>query len=290
MRRLRSTSGVEVAVHDLGGGGRRGADKPDLLIVHATGFCAQMYSRLAVSLGAEYRCWGLDLRGHGLSVAPAGLDYAWEGFGEDVLAAVAGLGLTAAVAVGHSSGGAAMLLAEARKPATFSALWCYEPIVWPPEVRDGARARAEALSEGARRRRARFSSSREAYLNFASKPPLSTFAPAAIRAYIDHGFAVDEADGSLVLRCRPEVEAEIYLKAAEGDRFGPLADVACPVTVACGARTDAIRPPLAERLAGAVQGPGRVRTFDRLAHFGPFEDPAVVAEAILADLRSAPVS
>jgi pimeloyl-ACP methyl ester carboxylesterase len=79
------------------------------------------------------------------------------------------------------------------------------------------------------------------------------------------------------------VEAQIYLKAAEGDRFGPLPAVACPVTVASGARTDAVRPALAQRIAGAMPN-GRVRVFDRLAHFGPFEDPALVAEAILADL------
>ena len=280
MRRLRSTDGVEVAVHDLGGG----RDKPDLLIVHATGFCAQVYSRLAVSLGTRYRCWGIDLRGHGLSKTPDGLDYAWEGFGEDVLAAVSGLGLRQPpVAVGHSSGGAAVLLAEASRPGTFSALWCYEPIVWPPEMREGAQRRAEGLAAGARRRRDRFSSEREAYLNFASKPPLSTFVPAAIRAYVDHGFAADPDDGSLVLRCRPEVEATVYLRAADGDRFSPLAGVACPVVVASGGRTDAVRPALAERLAAALPH-GRVRTFDRLAHFGPLEDPPEVADAILRDL------
>jgi len=290
MRRLRSTDGVSVAVHDLGGGGRR--PRPDLLIVHATGFCAQVYSRLAVTLGAEYRCWGLDLRGHGLSVAPAGLDYAWDGFGQDVLAAVRGARLGGGgpvVAVGHSGGGAGALLAEAMGPGTFAALWCYEPIVWPEDVRPLARERAEGLAAGARRRRDRFPSAAEAYLNFASKPPISAFAPAAIRAYVEHGFSVDEADGSLALRCRPEVEAAVYLQAPESDRFSRLAEVACPVTVACGGRSDAVRPALAARIAAALPD-GRVRTFDRLGHFGPLEDPQAVAEAVLDDLRSASVS
>src|SRR5262245_48691696 len=117
MRRLRSTDGVEVSLHDLGG--RRGS--PDLLIVHATGFCAQVYARLAVSLGSAYRCWGVDLRGHGLSRVPDGVSYAWDGLAADVLAAARGVagasgggaGGTPLIALGHSSGGAAVLLAEA---------------------------------------------------------------------------------------------------------------------------------------------------------------------------------
>ena len=274
MRRLRSSDGVEVAVHDLGGG--RG--RPDLLIVHATGFCAQVYSRLAVSLGAHFRCWGLDLRGHGLSKAPEGLDYAWDGFSADVRAAMDGLGLDRPVAVGHSSGGAAVLMAEAARPGTFARLWTYEPIVWrDPAV---ARERADLLAAGAARRRARFSSAQEAYLNFASKPPLSSFSPAVIRAYVDHGFSVDEADGSLVLRCRPEVEAAIYRKALDGDRFARLAAVACPVVVASGGRSDAVSPPRARELVAALPD-GRLQVFDRLAHFGPLEDPQAVAESIL---------
>ena len=280
MRRLRSTDGVEVALHYLGG---RSGGRP-LLFVHASGFCAQVFSRLATHVGTTFRCWGVDLRGHGLSKSPDGLDYAWSGFGADVLAAVDGLGLTdegeRPAAVGHSSGGAAVLLAEAERPGTFSSLWCYEPIVWPDP--DAARERAQWLAGGAGRRRDRFPSADEAYANFAAKPPLSALAPAALRAYVDHGFAT-EADGSVSLRCRPAVEAAVYLKAVEGDRFRRLAEVRCPVVVASGGRSDAITPAVAQRLVDALPA-GRLRVFGNLGHFGPLENPPAVAEAILADL------
>jgi pimeloyl-ACP methyl ester carboxylesterase len=274
MRRLPSTDGVEVAVHDLGGHGW------PLLLVHPTSFCAQVLAPLARLVGASFRCWAVDLRGHGLTFSPGDLPYAWGGFGEDVLAAVDGLALHRAAAFGHSSGGAALLLAEAERPGTFEALWCYEPIVWP--IPEAARPRAERLAERARRRRDRFPSRGDAYQNFRSKPPFSRLSEEALRAYVDHGFA-DGDGGSVVLRCRPEVEAEIYLGAVEEDRFRRLAEVECPVTVACGAETDAIRPEVGHQLAAALPR-GRFVVLDGLGHFGPLEDPPAVAAAVLRDL------
>ena len=297
MRRLPSTAGVEVAVHDLGGSGRSARS---LLFAHATGFCAGVFSPAASVLAASFHCVGLDLRGHGYSTLPVppGTEGIWQGFTDDVLAAVDGLRglngveglrgpnavddmkLDTPVGVGHSSGGAALLMAEAARPGTFSALWCFEPIVWPDP--SAARGRAERMAEGAGRRRDRFPSRADAHANFAAKPPFSILAPAALRGYVDCGFA-DEPDGSVTLRCPRDVEAAIYLRALDDDRFGRLPDIRCPVVVACGAVTDAITPEISARLADAVPA-GRLRLFDGLGHLGPLEDPEAVAKAILDDL------
>lgn len=265
-------------MHDLGG------DGPPLLLVHPTGFCAQVLSPVAAGLGRAFHCWALDLRGHGATHSPAGLDYDWSGFADDALAAVRGLGLNRPMAFGHSSGGAALLMAEARHPGTFAALWCYEPIVWPDPEK--ARSRAEKLAEGAARRRERFSSPAEALDNFASKPPFSALSQQSLAAYVAHGFA-EEADGSVVLRCARETEAVIYRRAVEGDRFALLADVQAPVVIACGDATDAIGPDLAARLAAELPA-GRSEVMTGLGHFGPLEDPPRVAEAVLRDLRASP--
>jgi pimeloyl-ACP methyl ester carboxylesterase len=271
MRRLRSTDGVRLAAYDLGGRG------PDALFVHATGFCAQVFAPLATLLGTSFHGWAVDLRGHGRTTTPATVDFAWSGFAEDVLAAVDGLSLDRPVAFGHSSGGAAVLLAAADKPGVFGTLWCYEPIVWPEP--DRARRRAEGLAEGARHRRDRFASREEAYANFSSKPPLSDLAPAVLRAYVEHGFE-DEPDGTVALRCRPEIEAAIYLAAVDGDRFSRLADVTCPVVVGAGERSDAVTPERARPIVDALPR-GRLAAFPGLGHFGPLQDPAAVAEAVL---------
>src|ERR1019366_380065 len=117
--------GVELAVYDFGGTG------PDLLLVHATGFCAGVLLPLATALSDRFRCHALDLRGHGRSGRPPDGDYTWSGFGTDVLTVVDRLGLEGAAAFGHSCGGASLLLAEQGRPGTFRGLYLFEPVVLP---------------------------------------------------------------------------------------------------------------------------------------------------------------
>lgn len=278
MRHLPSSDGVGLAVHDLGGAG--GA--PALLLAHATGFCAPVLGPLAAALAGSFRCWAFDGRGHGDTRTPPGTDLRWARSAGDVLAVVDGLGLGPLFGFGHSAGGAAMLDAEARRPGTFRALWCFEPIVWPrhtPELEESRRP----LIEGALRRRAVFASRDEALANFAAKPPLSSLAPDALRAYVECGFAELAGGNGIGLKCPPEVEAEVYRQGLVHDGFGRLGRVGCPVVVARGAASRAVEREVALAQVGALPA-GRLREFPGLGHFGPLEDPAAVAAAIVADL------
>ena len=271
MHRFPSTDGVEVAAYDLGG------DGPPLLLAHATGFHAHVFVPLAERLAGRFHCFAFDERGHGETAVPDGLDYDWRGFADDALAVTRGLGLDRPFALGHSAGGAALLLAEAAEAGRFRALYCYEPVVMPVDPPLGRQENPHR--EGARRRRAVFASRDEAYANYAAKPPFAALAPAALRAYVDFGFA-DEPDGTVRLRCHPEVEAEIYRMGSAHDGFSRLADVCCPVAVVCGERTDAFTPPLIARQAEALPH-GRAEVLPGLGHFGPLEDPGAVAESVL---------
>ena len=263
---------MELAVHDLGG------DGPPLLMAHATGFCGPVLAPLAARLADRFHCWTWDARGHGETSTPDRVGWAWSGFAADVLAVVDGLGLAAgAYGFGHSSGGAALLDAEAAQPGTFAALWCFEPIVWP-EVTEALAESRRPLITGALRRRATFASRAEAYENFSSKPPLASLDAEALAAYVDCAF-LEQPGGGVRLRCAPEVEAEIYRQGLVHDGFARLAAVACPVTVARGDQSLAVEAAVAEAQAAALPR-GRLVTFPGLGHFGPLERPAVVAEAV----------
>lgn len=262
-----AADGVPLAVYDLGGPG------PDLLLAHATGFCGPVLVPLAEALGTTVRAVAFDERGHGRSGRPPDGDFDWHGFAVDVLAVVDGLGLERPLGLGHSCGGAALLLAEQARPGTFAALYLYEPVVFPGAPPPGPVA-DNPLSAAARRRRERFASRAEAEANFATRGPFSVLDRRALAAYVANGF-VEDADG-IRLACARDDEADIYTMGFTHDAFARAPAVACPVTVACGARSDTFGPDHLAGLADRLPA-GRLEVLAGLGHFGPLEDPEAVA-------------
>lgn len=276
LQRIASTNGVDLAVHDFGGEG------PTILFAHATGFHGLVWSPLIDHLVDRFRCVSFDFRGHGDSPAPDNGSFDWAGFADDTEAVIDTLAADTdrpLYGVGHSKGGAALLLAEQRRPGTFAALWCFEPIVLSAERRAQSDAMGEhPLATGARRRREVFASRAEAYDNYASKPPLDSLDPAALRAYVDHGFG-DLDDGTVRLKCRRENEAAVYSNSTSHTAFDHLGQVECPVTVAAGEITENSPAVFAESVADALPH-GRFEHHPELGHFGPLQAPALIAERI----------
>lgn len=297
--RVSSSDGVTLAVHDLG---------PDLegapaVLAHATGFHGRIWLPVARRLSG-FRTWAPDLRGHGDSPAPAGFDFDWEGFADDVLAVVDGLGLHdmpldempldgdgrlsgpgihPPVGIGHSKGGSALLMAEARRPGTFTSLWVYEPVVFPPGHDPGPGAdagRGNHLADGARARRDRFASFAAAEANFGSKPPMQHFDPEALHEYVQHGFRANGEDG-VTLKCRPADEARIYEMGGQHEAWNRLGAVTCPVTVVRGGLTSPEPGAMAEAVVERLPA-GRLEPHDDLDHFGPMVAPERMAASILA--------
>lgn len=273
--------GVDLALYDFGGVG------DELLLVHATGFCAGVLLPLAGALGDRFHCLALDLRGHGRSGRPAGGDFAWSGFATDVLTAVDALGLERPVAFGHSCGGATLLLAEQRRPGTFRSLYLFEPVVVPEQPLPFP-LEDNPLSRGARRRRQTFPNAEDAFVNFSSKPPFATLDPAVLLRYVEDGFELisPEAGGdgeAIQLRCRRDDEAEVYRHGFDNGAFDHLHEVHCPVTFAYGTATDAFGAEI--MAADAARVPmSSVDIVANLGHFGPLERPDQVAERVGARL------
>jgi pimeloyl-ACP methyl ester carboxylesterase len=269
---VRTDDGVELAAYDFGGEGR------DVLFAHATGFHAHVWLPVVERLRHRFHCWAFDERGHGDSTSPPDGDFDWRAFGRDALAVVAALGLERPFGVGHSAGGALLLLAEADVPGTLAAAYCYEPVMAP--VDDPPAPFPGPLSEGARRRREVFADRDEARERYRAKRPFSLFAPDALEAYIVHGFD-DLPDGRVRLKCRGEDEARAYEHGFSHDLFRRLSTVACPVAVDCGAETDAFGIDLCQRYAARLPH-GRAQAVPGLGHFGPLEAPDVIADRIAA--------
>jgi pimeloyl-ACP methyl ester carboxylesterase len=276
--RVRGAGGVEIATYHLGG------DGPPVVLLHATGFHGRCWLPMAPALAGDFSVWSIDQRGHGASgKAPGYQD--WSLFVDDLFAVLAALDRNNPGAwrgVGHSLGGAILLLAEQRQPGTFLDLCCYEPVVMPATPAPAGFTGGNSMSAQARKRRPRFASREEARQNFASKLPMNRFDPAALDAYVTYGF-VDEPGGAVTLACTGEDEASIYEGAPQHHAWDRLSEIRPPVAVLGG---EDHRDPvsgyvedIARRLprGSAIRLPG-------LSHFGPFEDPIGVGRMAAAAL------
>lgn len=268
--RISSTGGVTLALHDLGGIG------DPLLIAHATGFCGRAYEPLGAALARRFHVWAVDFRGHGDSTSPPDGDFSWTGMGDDVLAVADALGTRGIVGVGHSMGGAALLMATQAQAGLLRCAYLYEPIILPAEApADGENPMAAA----ARRRYEVFATKAEALVRYATRPGLNVLRADALAAYVEHGLA-DVGDGTVRLKCRPEDEARTF--EAEGKpTIDRLAGLAVPTTVAAGSRDDGQGPAaFAPRIAAAMPQ-ATLRTYAHLGHFGPLQDPDTVAADVV---------
>ena len=269
----------KLVVHDWGGSGA------PTLLAHPTGFHGRVWAPVAERLvPAGRRVWSFDFRGHGDSFAPRpdADAYSWDGFASDALAVVDHLGVSGRddfVACGHSKGGAALLLGEARRAGTYPRIWAFEPIMFPSEYAPApAPAENFPLARSARKRRNEWPSREAAYDAYASKPPLNVMTPESLRAYVEYGLR-DRGDGVFELKCAPDVEARVYSMAPANGAWTALTYVHARVLVACGETSTDIGPGLAQRIAERLPH-GALEAWPARGHFGPQQDPDACAASI----------
>ena len=279
---VESEDGTRIALHALGGTGA------PMLVSHATGFHAHCYEPLVAALASRHRAWGLDHRGFGDSDAADPSTIEWATYGDDALAAAREVSRrndgAPIVGFGHSMGGATLLMAAQKAPELFRTLFLYEPIVFPPMPPDDGNRPGSPLPEGARRRRSSFPDFAAALENFATKPPMNAFDPRAREAYVRHGFR-RTPDGSVELKCLPELEARTYETGGRFPEWNSLRDIATPAWVMSGAAHPHQPSGFTHLVAEMLPASTFVR-WDEMGHFGPFTHPDAVAAYVDAVLLS----
>jgi pimeloyl-ACP methyl ester carboxylesterase len=254
-----------------------------LLLTHGAGLNGRSWAPVGELLGTRHLVpLALDLRGHGASGRSPGGNYDWELFAGDVLAAVdqLGLGRGDVLAAGHSAGATALVLAEARRPGTFAALWLWEPVLTTPGS-DLREVRSRELAERARRRRARFASLEQARSHFSGRGMFARFDPAAMEGFLSAAFVRAPGSDDYLLACDPEDEARTFEASGTHDAWGRLGEVRCPVRVLGGALSVAVPPADVAAIAGRLPS-GEAVAMAGLGHFGPFESPGEIADDISA--------
>jgi pimeloyl-ACP methyl ester carboxylesterase len=178
--------------------------------LHATGFNAMTYQSMLAPLGLRARVAALDLRGHGRSTLPSkgGLT-SWARYRDDVIEFLENEAPQGVVLGGHSMGGCVALMVAGKRPDLVKGLVLADPVilsrrtyfwnhVFPPVnwllSRNGMAARA-------RKRRAEFSSFREALDGYAGKATFKSWR---------EPFPADAEKQSWKLLCTPKWEAKTF--------------------------------------------------------------------------------
>lgn len=257
---------------------RAGRGGSHVLAVHANGFCKEVYRLVAEDLARllpHFEMTALDQRGHGDSAAPVP-PFDWWDLGRDVLAVAAGT--TGTVAVGHSSGGAAVAMAEILAPGTFSRLILVEPVLFP-----GPRTRFEEapLARAALKRRRRFASLEAAMANWRGKGPFASWEERVLEAFARG--ALRDVGGAWELKCAPETEAEFYRSAMMHGAFDRLGEITIPVHIMAGEHSDSHDPAFVELLRSRLPN-ATAEVIAGLGHLLVMERPALVAERLAAAL------
>ncbi len=258
----------KIAIHDLGGSGSE-----TLLIAHATGFLGRVYRAFAKELTKDAHVIALDMRAHGDSDTPEDdNDMHWHGMADDLRRVVAHIGAESLHGFGHSMGGAALLEVERTTPGTFTSAMVYEPVVPPgpfgPEPSPIQRAAAGRMRT--------FPSRGHALERYGARPPLGLFRADVLSDYVRHGFA-EGTNGEITLKCAPESEALTFANAGTIP-LASLKDIDLDVVVAVSGE-DSMLASLVDEIVEMLPN-GRAQRFPTLSHFGPLQDPVVVANAV----------
>jgi len=263
-----------------------GAGDGLILLAHATGFCKELWRPVVSSLrdqGVAAPALAWDARGHGRG-PPLELPASWWTLGRDLVELVGDLDRAgrlpeSVVGVGHSMGGTVLVLAELLRPGTFTGLVLIEPVLIPPPL---VRNPELSLAQGAARRRPVFGSWEELIETYLAKPLFQRWHPEAFRAYVDHGFQ-DVPEG-VALRCRREVEADVFAAGSECGAFARLDELDTPMRVVIADRSGPLGPALA-LLPGAL--PDATTTYMAgQNHLVPMERPDLVASEIADALKT----
>ncbi len=234
---------------------------PAVLLLHSLSTNLHMWDPQAAALAQRYRVVAVDMRGHGLSTAPAG-DYSMRALAADCFELLDALGIHAAHVAGVSIGGRIALQMAADQPArVLSLMPCdtaleFQPASMWQERMDGARA--NGLAAGA-----------DGTLE---------------RWVMDRSLASSQALKRMI--CSTDLVGYLGCAAALRDcRAGDVTGIACPTTVVVGEQDPSTPVAAARAVQAAIPGATLV-VIPEAKHIPNFEQEGAMTRALLHHMAS----
>ncbi len=276
---------LTIAGWDFGGRGN-----PPMLLHHANGFCGGTWQLVAEALVDQFHVIAIDARGHGDSWAgdvPG--DYDWHYFADD-LAAVADQVLEDTgfdrieFGVGSSFGGIVTATAAAKRPELFKRIALLDPPIHPTEELverfgldiPGHNPVQAGLVAQTLKRRTEWPSVEEPRSSWRDKGMFAAWSDEAFELYLQQCLQHAE-DGSVSLKCDPQVEAHIFASTGSLGVLEYAPHVTVPAYYA-RAETGHVPAIFCEKIAGLFDQ----CHYEELkgGHLLPLEVPGLVAERL----------
>lgn len=270
-------------------------DAPVLHIAPANGFVPQTYQPMLASLAGDYRGVCLPPRAlwqDAASPPPVSRANDWRLLADDLLAGLDQHNLAQVIAIGHSFGGVASLLAAINAPERFRALILLDPTILPVHILDhmtrvqsGDMPEGSPLSQMAQRRRNEFESKDAAFARFRSRSLFEQWSDDVLRLYVEHGLKADESGEFFRLTWDPAWEAFYFDTVYTGiwDDLPALRGL-LPTLIVQGGTTDTYVDEAAQRVREILPDATHTR-IEAHGHLFPQSAPRQTGELIRAWLK-----
>ncbi len=238
------------------------AAAPPVMLLHSLGTTLQMWDPQATALAKRHRVVRMDMRGHGLTEAPAG-PYTMDRLARDALALLDALGISAAHVGGVSIGGRiALMMAGLAPERVLSVMACDTALEFgPPEM---WQQRMDAVAAGG----------------------LASVADAVMERWVvDRSLASSKGLRRMLLGTDPAGYAGCAAALRDCRAAEVVGRVQCPTTVVVGDRDLSTPPAAAAAIHAAIPG-SRLVTIAEAAHIPNFEREVPFTAAILAHMAA----
>ena len=267
-----------------------GGQGPVVHVALANGFPPLTYQPLVQPLTTEYRVVSLPPRGlwPGIGAPPEEPDN-WQQVAQDLLDGLREYQLHDVIAMGHSFGAVASMLAVLAEPSRFRALILLDPTLLPPHamemiktMRDQGLMPRFPLVEQARVRRNQFTDVQAAFDYWRLKPLFKDWTDEALWLYT-RSMTQPAADGAGVELTWPREWEAYYYMSINPDMWEitPQLNGLLPTLIIAGGATDTFMPESVEKAKALLPDATHV-TLPGYGHLFPHSAPAQ-AQAIISE-------